>query len=213
MSYKAVLFDMDGVLIDSEPLHAEVYKRTLQKYGYDFSDEHYKAHILGRTDKAGLQHYFEAVGAVEDISAILDEKAKAYLAFVTDKLVPYQEVLELIGELSGRGVVLALVTGSLRVEAELTLKTLGVKDYFMAVVAAEDVMNSKPDPEGYLKGAEALAMSPADCIVIEDAPSGVRAAVAAGMRCVAVTSGHKADELQGATLVIDYLRPGCIDRL
>lgn len=213
MSYQAVLFDMDGVIVDSEPLHAEVYKRTLKKYGYDITDEQYKAYILGKTDKVGLRDYFDALSLNDDPSPILTDKAQAYLAFAADKLKPYQEVVGLIHDLAGRSIALGLVTGSLRAEAELTLRTLGLESYFSSVVAAEDVAYSKPDPEGYLKAAAALRVEPAVCLVIEDAPSGIRAANAAGMHCVAVTSGHTANELQDATVVVDYLRPGCIDTL
>jgi beta-phosphoglucomutase len=211
MKCQNVLFDMDGVIVDSEPLHAEVYQRTLRKYGYELTLEQYKAHIFGRTDRAGLQHYFDALGISDDPAAILAEKSQAYLEFAADKLVPYQEVVELIHDLASRRVTLGLVTGALRAEAELTLHTLSIRDHFAAVIAAEDIVRSKPDPEGYLKGARALGASPETCVVIEDAPSGVQAARAAGMHCVAVTSGHSASELQDATLVIDRLRPGCID--
>lgn len=211
MIYKAVLFDMDGVIIDSEPLHAEVFRRTLQRHGHEMNDEQYKMYFLGKTDEAGLRHYFEATGIVGDPSAILTDKARAYLEFAADKLVPHQEVVELIDDLAAQGIALGLVTGSLRAEAEVTLRTLGIRDRFAVIVAAEDISRSKPHPEGYLKGARALGASPEVCVVIEDAPSGVQAAKAAGMRCVAVTSGHGADELQDATIVVDWLRPGCIN--
>jgi beta-phosphoglucomutase len=213
MDYRAVLFDMDGVIVDSEPLHAKVYQQVLKRRGYEMTDEQYKTHILGRTDEAGLRHYVEAMGIPDDPSIILAEKAKAYPLYVADKLVPHQDVVELIRDLVKRGIALGLITGSLRVEAELTLRTLGIRDHFAVIVAAENITRSKPHPEGYLKGAAALKMEPKDCIVIEDAPSGVRAAKAAGMRCVAVTGGHSAEELQDAMVVIDWLQPGCLDRL
>lgn len=213
MNYRAVLFDMDGVIVDSEPLHAEVYKQTLKKYGYDMTDEQYKRHIFGKTDEVGLRDYFDTMGIAADPLLVLADKAKAYLEYAPDKLVPYQGVIELIRDLTERGIVLALVTGSVRADAELTLRTFGIRDFFTVVVTAEDIMRSKPDPEGYLKGAAALGVSAADCVIVEDSPSGVQAAKAASMPCVAVTSGHTAEELTGATLVIDRLRPGCIDSL
>jgi beta-phosphoglucomutase len=213
MNYQAVLFDMDGVIVDSEPLHAKVYQQVLKRRGYEITDEQYKAHILGKTDEAGLRHYCEAMGITDDPSLILAEKAEAYLAFVADKLVPHQEVVELIYDLVRRDIALGLVTGSLRAEAELTLRTLGIGDHFAAIVVAEDITRSKLHPEGYLKGARALGVNPEACVVVEDAPSGIRAAKAANMRCVAVTSGHNADELREATLVVDWLRPGCLNRL
>lgn len=105
------------------------------------------------------------------------------------------------------------MTGSLRAEAEVTLKAFELSNSFRVIVVAEDISQSKPSSEGYLKGAMMLGVAPVDCIVIEDAPSGITAAVAAGMRCLAVTTTHPKEELQKATAAVDQLRPGCIDFL
>lgn len=213
MSYEAVLFDMDGVIVNSEPLHVAAFQATLKRYGHDLSDEQYKQHFAGRTDEAGFRQYFDFIGETVELPVIMDEKAKVYLDLAADQLVPYPGVIEFIRELAAQKVPLALVTGSLRAEAEVTLKAFGITNLFEAIVAAEDISQSKPNPEGYLKGAKALGIPPADCIVIEDAPSGVKAASAAGMRCLAVTTTHSKEELKGATLIIDQLRPGCLDSL
>lgn len=213
MNYEAVLFDMDGVIVDSEPLHVAAFQATLKNYGYDLSDEQYKQHFAGRTDEAGFKQYFDFIGETVELPVIMDEKAKAYLELAADQLLPYPGVIEFIQDLAERKVPLALVTGSLRAEAEVTLKAFGLTDLFKAVIAAEDISQSKPNPEGYLKGAKALGFEPADCIVIEDAPSGVKAANAAGMRCLAVTATHTEEELKGATLIIYQLSPGCADSL
>lgn len=213
MNYQAVLFDMDGVIVDSEPLHVAAFQATLKNYGHDLSPEQYKQHFAGRTDEAGFKQYFDYIGETVKLPSIMDEKAKAYLALATDQLVPYPGVIEFIHDLARQKVPLALVTGSLRAEAEITLETFGLTKYFSVVIAAEDIEYSKPDPEGYLKSAEALGVNSADCIVIEDAPKGVQAAKAAGMRCLAVTTTHNREELSSATLIVEQLRPGCIDSL
>ncbi|HLZ14959.1 MAG TPA: HAD family phosphatase [Candidatus Saccharimonadales bacterium] len=197
MNYKAVLFDMDGVIVDSEPLHVAAFRATLKRYGHDLSEEQYKQHFAGRTDEAGFKQYFDFIGENVDLPTIMDEKARAYLELAADQLVPYPGVVEFIRDLAARKVPLALVTGSLRAEAEVTLKAFGLTDLFKAIVAAEDISQSKPHPQGYLKGAKALGSEPADCIVIEDAPSGVKAAKAAGMRCLAVTTTYTEEELRG----------------
>jgi beta-phosphoglucomutase len=213
MNYKAVLFDMDGVIVDSEPLHVAAFQATLKNYGHDLTDEQYKQHFAGRTDEAGFKQYFDFIDETVELPVIMDEKAKAYLELAADQLVPYPGVIEFIRDLAEHKVPLALVTGSLRVEAEVTLKAFGITDLFNAIIAAEDTSQSKPNPEGYLKGAKALGFEPADCIVIEDAPSGVKAASAAGVCCLAVTTTHTEEELKEATLIVDQLRPGCIDPL
>lgn len=211
MTYRAVLFDMDGVIIDSEQVHMAAFRAVLKRYGHDLTDKHYKQHFMGKTDEAGLKLYFEFMNERVDQGVVLDKKAKAYLALAADQLIAYPGIIEFIRELDQRAVALALVTGSLRAEADITLKAFELKPFFSAVIAAEDITASKPSPDGYLKGAEALGVKPTDCIVIEDAPSGVAAAKAAGMRCVAVTTTHSAEELKGATRIVDQLRLGCLD--
>lgn len=213
MNYKAVLFDMDGVIVDSEPLHVAAFQATLKMYGHDLSEGQYKQHFAGRTDEAGFKKYFDFVGENVELPIIMDKKARAYLELATDQLVPYPGVVECIRDLAARKVPLALVTGSLRAEAEVTLKAFGLTDFFKVIVAAEDISQSKPSPEGYLKAASALGFRPVNCIVVEDAPSGVEAAKAAGMRCLAVTTTHTEDELKEATALIGQLRPNCLDSL
>lgn len=213
MSYKAVLFDMDGVIVDSEPLHVAAFQATLKSYGHDLSDEQYKQHFAGKTDEAGFKQYFDFIGETVELPVIMNEKATAYLELAAGQLTPYPGVIEFIKSLAREGTPLALVTGSLRAEAEVTLKTFSLANFFSAVIAAEDISQSKPSPEGYLKAARALGIAPSDCIVIEDAPSGLRAARAAGMRCLAVTTTHTKEELADATAIADQLRPGCVDSL
>ncbi|HSX28470.1 MAG TPA: HAD family phosphatase [Candidatus Saccharimonadales bacterium] len=213
MNYKAVLFDLDGVIVDSEPLHVAAFQAALKHYGHDLTEEQYKQYFAGRTDEAGFTHYFDAIGERVDLPTIMAQKAKIYLELAADQLVPYPGVLEFIQSLAARKVPLALVTGSLRAEAAVTLKAFKLTELFAAIITAEDITHSKPNPEGYLKGAKALGVQPGDCIVIEDAPSGVAAANAAGMRCLAVTTTHTAEELQDATLVVDKLQPDCLATL
>lgn len=213
MKYKAVLFDMDGVIVDSEPLHFASFQATLQRFGRKLDDTQYKRHFMGKTDEEGLKQYFEFMGEMAHPDAILDEKARSYLELAADQLVAYPGVLEFIRDLASRQVPLALVTGSLRAEAEITLKTFGLTDLFSVVIPAEDISRSKPDPEGYLKGAKALGVAPADCVILEDAASGVKAAKAAGIRCVAVTNTHSAEELHEATYIVAELKPGLFEGL
>lgn len=213
MSYQAVLFDMDGVIVDSEPLHVAAFQTTLTSYGFNLSPDQYKEHFAGRTDEAGFKRYFDFIGETVELPVIMDKKAKAYLALAADELKPYPGVIECIQDLVKRNIQLALVTGSLQLEAEITLKAFDLTDHFSAIIAAEDVEYGKPDPEGYLKGAQALGMAPADCIVIEDSPKGVQAAKAAGIRCLAVTNTHTNEELADATHIVDQLKPNYLRAL
>jgi beta-phosphoglucomutase len=204
MKYKAVLLDMDGVIVDSEPLHVAAFQATLKNYGHELSEEDYKNHFAGKTDEAGFRQYFQFVNESADINVIMDAKAKKYLELAGDQLVPYPGIVSLIRELATQ-VPLALVTGSLKAEADVALRTFAIADCFSVLVTAEDIQNSKPNPEGYLKAARLLAVNPNDCVVVEDSPSGVKAAHSAKIDCIAITNTHTADSLELATHVVDHL--------
>jgi HAD superfamily hydrolase (TIGR01509 family) len=215
MNYKAVLFDMNGVIVNDEPLHMVAFQAVLEARGYTLAEEQYNEFFVGRTDADGFLHYFESQHAqVDDMQKLLEEKAEAYQRLATGKLKPFPGVIEFIKDLAiNKKFPLALVTSSLRVEAETVLKTFGLTDYFAGEVTADDITDGKPNPEGYLKGAAVLNMQPAECIVIEDAPSGVKAAHAADMKCVAVLNTYIHDQLNNADLVVERLGPGCLDQL
>lgn len=204
MTYKAVLFDMDGVILDSEPLHVAAFQATLKEYGHDLSDKDYKDFFAGRTDKEGFERYFTFINESVELPVVMDEKTRAYIALAADQLQAYPGVVSIIKELS-RQMKLALVTGSLRVEAEIALKACGIEDCFDAMIAAEDVEHGKPNPEGYLKAIHLFDVSTEESVIVEDSPSGVKAARAAGIDCIAVTNTHTRNELSDATSVVDSL--------
>lgn len=204
MKYEAALFDMDGVILDSEPLHVVAFQATLKNHGYLLSEQDYKEHFAGKTDQAGFESYFNFVNKDLDIPIIMDEKAKKYLELAGDQLVPYPGIVPLIRNLA-ESMPLALVTGSLRSEAEVALKAFEIIDCFKIIVAAEDILQSKPNPEGYNQAAAALAISAENCVVVEDSPNGVKAARAAGADCIAVTNTHAPAELEDATKVVSQL--------
>ena len=195
---------MDGVILDSEPVHFAAFQSTLKNYGYELSHAEYLAHFAGRTDREGFTSFFESINESIDIQSIMSQKMETYLKLAKHQLVAYPGIVLLIKQLAAT-VPLALVTGSLRAEATVALETLGISDCFQVMVCAEDVTNGKPDPEGYRK-AQRLVGIPADhCVVVEDSPSGVRAAKEARIDCIAVTNTHGAEELQDATVITNEL--------
>lgn len=204
MKYKAVLFDMDGVIFDSEPLHVAAFQAVLSHHGHTLSEEDYKEHFAGKTDEAGFKSYFKFLRESFNLPVIMDEKAKEYLKLASDQLVPYPGVVQLIRSLANQ-VPLGLVTGSLRAEANIALTVFGIADCFKVIVSAEDISQSKPSPEGYNKAMAALNISPDQCVIIEDTPSGVQAAQAANVDCIAVTNTHTAEDLHDATYVVNQL--------
>lgn len=204
MNYRAALFDMDGVILDSEPLHLTAFKKTVEKYGLNLSDEEYKLYFAGRTDEAGFKLYFQSKNKTVDLPIIMSKKAKNYLRLADEKLTAYPGVIQLIQDLAKK-MPLALVTGSLAIEAKTAMNALGINDCFQVMICADDIRNGKPDPEGYLKASNLLGIEHKDCVIIEDAPSGVLATQNAGIDCIAVTYTHSAHELSVATKIVDML--------
>jgi len=196
---------MNGVIVNDEPLHTEAFKAVMRDRGQILTDVQYKQYFAGRTDKDGFIAYMAAIGQDFNLGQLMQEKARAYLGMAQGTLKPYSGIVECVRALHQAGLPLALVTGSLRIEAEAVLAAFGMTAYFKAVVAADNVRAGKPDPEGYLKGSALLHVRPQDCVVVEDTPSGIRAAKAAGMSCVAVSNTHVADELKGADKVVARL--------
>ena len=204
MKFQAVLFDLDGVIIDSEQLHEQAFREVLSNYGYQLTHASYLANFAGKTDLNGFFGLKNQIDNLPSLEQLIREKANAY-SIIAQSLTPYDGITSLIKELYDQGIKLALVTGSLRAEAELALKTCNLNNQFEVIVAAEDVKNGKPSPEGYQKVARLLDVTPSRCAVVEDSPSGVDAAVSAGMFCVAITNTHSAEDLGSANLVVGKL--------
>lgn len=210
MKYKAVLFDMDGVILDSEPLHVAAFRAVIKNYGHDLSDDQYKEYFAGRTDKAGFEQYFRFISETVDLPVIMGEKTRTYLELASDQLQPYPGVASVIRELS-RSSALALVTGSLKAEVDVALKACGVEGLFNIIITAEDVNRGKPDPEGYRQAVQRLGLTPDECVVVEDSPSGIAAANAAGVAVIAVCNTHEPEELSGATKIVEQLSLASFD--
>jgi len=139
--------------------------------------------------------------------AAAEAKSRRYLELVGSGIPPFPDGLELLGRVDGWRVGLA--TGSMRCEAEMALGSLGIRDRFQAIVTREDCVNGKPHPEPFLRAAEGLGLPANRCVVVEDSPGGIRAAKAAGMRCVAVTHSCPENSLREADLIVDDL--GIVD--
>lgn len=206
MNYAAALFDMNGVIVDDEALHEAAFTKVLKNRGFSFGHDEYIKYFAGRTDAYGFESFFELVQstmpAMEEIGT---EKANCYMELAAESLEPYPGILAYIRTLHDAGVRLALVTSSISLEVQTILDTFAIADLFEVVITADDITESKPSPQGYLMAAEKLGLEPQACLVIEDAPSGVAAARAASMDCIAVTNTHSASELSEATKIVASL--------
>ena len=185
MAIDAVIFDMDGVLLDSEPLHLDAINAVLGAEGHHLSTQDNELY-LGTT----LEHTWRNLHAKFGLRASLAHYLPIYdatvLRLLGQPLTPNPGVRELIAAFQAHGLKLGVASGSQRAWIDATLRSLGVADAFPVVVSGDSVRQGKPEPEIFLRTAELLGIAPARCLVIEDAPNGILAAQRAGMRVVAL---------------------------
>ena len=205
MKYKAILFDMNGVLVDDEHLQEEAFRQTLSQINISLTSEDYIRFFIGKTDHKGFDDYLQSLNINRNADSLIIQKGEEYEKLASTGIEGYSGVEEFIEAATKQGVSLAVVTSSTKREAISVLAGLGLTHYFKSIIAADDVKNGKPDPEGYIKGAASLSVNPSECIVIEDTPSGLKAAKAAHMFSVAVLNTHNPDELSDANIVVKEL--------
>ena len=206
---RAIIFDFDGVVADSEPTHLAVFQRVLGEMGFFLSPEEYYADYLGYDDKGCFRAFLQAHGqspSDKTIDELVAGKARAYFEHIKQHLIIFPGVRELVREAAARHR-LAIASGALRNEIEYVLECAGIRKEFEHITSAEDVRHGKPDPEPFVHALDALnraarpgqdRLAPDDCLVIEDSIPGIRAAQAAGMKVLAVANTHTVQDLHEA---------------
>jgi len=201
----AVIFDMDGVLADSEPLHQDVIRVMLAEYGVDWDITHGDP-TVGLRSLDGFEVICAHHPLPHDARRLDALYTARVLPVLRERLVPLSGVPEVPRALAARGVRLAVGSSSNPEVIETTLATLGVRTLFEAVVSGAEVAHGKPAPDIFLEAAMRLGVLPGACLVIEDSERGVQAARAAGMRCVAIPCGEtRHHDFGEATLVLSGL--------
>ncbi|MCA1957812.1 MAG: HAD family phosphatase [Nitrospira sp.] len=211
---RAVIFDFDGVIADTEPLHFEALRRTLATVGVTLTEPDYYANYLGFDDRGCIVEALCAnrIPVTEPlVHDLMREKARAYLAAIRDHLVIFPGVREFVEE-AASVYPIAIASGALRAEIELVLEQAGIRKAFCHITSAEDVAKSKPDPEPFLRALAGLNQERPDarlradaCLVVEDSLPGIRAAKSAGMKVLAVTNTHTVQDLGEADAVTPSL--------
>lgn len=220
---RAVIFDCDGVLVDTEPLHYRAFQEVLAPLGLPHTFDHYLEHYIGFDDRDAFFEAFTEGGRALDeatLEQLLRTKEQALRVIIRQGIPSFPGVIGLVRQLADRGIPLAIASGALRQEVETFVEALGLTGLFSVIVAADDVMKSKPDPETYLKALErlhglgVLEMTQARyCVAIEDTPAGIQAAKAAGVCVLAVTNSFPAAKLESANHVVRSLEELDFDRL
>lgn len=181
---KAVLFDMDGVLVDSEPLHFEAHKRALNNFGIDLALDDYMDFGVAKGDVNLHKKVSEKYNIKIDIKKVSLLKKKLYREIFNEKAKPRDGILELISRLYGK-YNLAIASSGARDAVEFVLERFNLKDRFQVVVSGGDVVNVKPAPDIYLKALELLNLGGDECVAIEDSETGTVSAKSAGIKCIA----------------------------
>jgi HAD superfamily hydrolase (TIGR01509 family) len=210
---RALIFDFDGVLVDSEPLIFKLSEKMAAKEGWKLTQEEYYRDYLALDDRGIVERLYRSHGREVDAArrdALIAWKAREYAEMIRDGLPPLAGAMEFVREAAAK-YPLAIASGSLRSEIMHLLERLGLRETFHVLVTADDCEMSKPSPEVYLKALQRLGelrafasapLRPGECLAIEDAPFGVMAAHAAGMKCLALAHSRPAEELRHADWVI-----------
>ncbi len=213
---KAVIFDFDGVIVDTEPAHLLMFQKVLKPHGIQISEEQYYDIYLAMDDRTFFKEAFRRNGIPlgdAELEKISGEKARAYAQYIVDKIEALPGSIDLVKKL-GSYLPLAIASMALKTEIVMILNSLGLRHYFKVIISAEEVSIPKPDPEVFLRaldkinsieGAREKSIEPSQCLVIEDSTAGIEAAKSAGMKCLGVVGSRPAEELKGADLIVDGL--------
>jgi HAD superfamily hydrolase (TIGR01509 family) len=187
VAIKAVLFDHDGTLVDSEPTHWRLWQDVLRTHGAELTEQHYKDYYAGMPTAANAADLAERFAIDKDPAALAEDKYAITRRFLSRNAFPLMPgVREVLPLFQAGGLRLGIVTGAGRNGVEATLRAHKLHGVFETIVTSDDVKYSKPAPDCYLLAAKKLGLAPEDCVAIEDTEHGVAAAAAAGVACLAV---------------------------
>jgi HAD superfamily hydrolase (TIGR01509 family) len=179
------VFDLDGLLVDSEPLQARSFNQVFEAYGFHLSEADFEA-LVGFETIDNFRHLRRKFAIETPLADLMARKEAAYHALVRQEMAPCRGAVTLVEALAAHGVPLAVASSSPRVDVRLSLETIGLSRFFPVVVTANDVPATKPAPDLYLRACQGIGLAPARCVAFEDSGTGLQAAVAAGLRCFVV---------------------------
>lgn len=204
---KAVIFDMDGVIIDSEPIHLEVDIQTMRNLGCDISVEELETYV-GTTNEYMLTEIKKNYNISESIEEIISYKVEmTKKKIMQSNIEPIDGIRVLLSDLKNKNIPTSIASSSPRDFIDVVVSKFELQDYFTYIVSGEDVAYGKPAPDIYIETAKKLKLAPEDCTVIEDSKNGVLAAKAAGMKCIGfqnINSGNQ--DLSKADVIVKSIK-------
>jgi len=199
----AVIFDMDGVIVNNSEYHTQAWHAFCDKYAGPLTEEDFRLHILGRNNRDTLSYIFKRDMTDEEINQYGEEKESLYRELYTPHIKATPHLYDFLELLRKNNINTSIATSADRPNVDFVLNALDIREYFSSITDTSAVTHSKPDPEIYLAAAQTISYGPSRCIVIEDTVSGIRAGKAAGMKVIAITTTHGKEDLQEADFIID----------
>ena len=194
MGKKAVIFDMDGVIFDTEKVYLDIWTEVFEKYGYKMTKELY-VNVMGTGRKNVIKTFLENFGDDLPIEKMYEEKDNQLFYRIENQGIPLKEgVKELFSMLKEKDYKIALATSAKKERVEKQIKDKWLKESFDAIVCGDDVEKGKPSPDIFLKAAKEIDVEPENCFVVEDSPAGIKAAFSGGMKGIHVEDLKEADE-------------------
>lgn len=206
MTQYAAIFDMDGTLVDNNPYHFKAWKELFEQYNrVEVTTDLFNEKISGVPGMVIMRNFFGDDYDEEQMKAMFQEKTVRYRDIYMPSMAPINGLERLLQELKNSGVKLAVASSATTSNIDFVLNNLSLKSMFDTIVDGPRVSKPKPNPQIFLKAADDLGVNPEHCIVFEDSLSGIKAANAAGMKVIGITTSHTADELHPVDMVInDY---------
>ena len=202
--FEAVIWDMDGVIVDSGPYHFLSWQEVFHKKDVNFTEADFQ-HNFGKRNDTIIRYAMGESLSAEEVDVVASEKEESFRRKIVMNVKALPGVLKLMDSLRKSGIKTAIASSSPPENIQLILGKLGIQDCFSAIVWGREVPDGKPSPQEYLLAAQKLGVAPQNCVVIEDAVAGVTGAERAGMKCIAVTNTHPRQSLEEADLVVDSL--------
>ena len=203
MTPEAIIFDMDGTLMNNNPYHFKAWQAFYKKYHRHFTLEDYKNQISGHTSTEIFQRFFGKVMTPEEITTHSNEKNLLYRELYKPYIKPLDGLINFLDEIKAACIPMAIATSGSPANVRFMFEHIPIKQYFSHVIDASDVVKGKPDPELFLKAAQSVNADPQNCVAFEDSFAGIASAKAAGMKVIGIATMEKREEMKDTNLVID----------
>lgn len=199
----AVIFDMDGTLLDNNPYHLKAWQSFFKEHGKTLTEKEYKEKVSGITSAATIRKFFDDQLNDEEVTAYRHQKEEIYRRLIAPYMKPVNGLIPFLKTLQKENIPLAIATSATKENIDFTIKKLQLQSYFTCIVDTTMVSKGKPDPDIYLAAAKELNIRPEYCVAFEDSINGIRSAGAADMKVVAVDTSHQKEKFITADLIID----------